>query len=173
MRKGFFLIELLVVLAVISLLSVPLARLSTTTLRDIPQSWRMIESNTRMLNMLKQMRKDVNAAKGFPESFNALTADNTTLLIRLEDEVICYQLKEDKIVRRSPTCPGTGNDEEIRSWTVRYGKVQWRYRYKNGRVYAVEVETYIERKIGDCLEKKMANSHLYFAGAFREAVKKK
>ena len=170
MRKGFSLVELLVVLAVISIVSVPLAGLSTTTLRDIPRAYKMIESNTSILNALKQIRKDVNVAKGFPKSFNGFTTNGDTLLIERANGTICYQLKDGEIVRQTLTDTKVGRNEKIINWAVPQGKVKWRVWQKNGKGYAVEVKTYIEQKSGEHLEKKMANSHLYFVGVYQEAV---
>jgi type II secretory pathway pseudopilin PulG len=170
MRKGFFLVELVVVIAVITLVSVPLARLSTATFRDIPRSYRAINSNTSILNALKQIQKDVNAAKGFPKSFGAYTANNETLLIKLTDNIICYQLKDSQILKLKLANTNAGNAEEITRWPVPKAKVEWQVWRKNNKGYAVEVRTCIEQKSGDRLEKKMANSHLYFVGAYREAI---
>ena len=94
MRKGFSLVELVTIIAVISIISVPLARLSTTTLRDIPENLRIIEANTRVLNMLKQLQRDINLAIRFPASVEGYTSNHETLLIELSNETISYQLKD-------------------------------------------------------------------------------
>ena len=166
MRKGFFLVELVVVIAVIVLVSVPLARLSTATFRDIPRSYRLIQSNTSVLNMLKQMRKDVDTAIELPESFEGRFTNERPLLIRSANSMICYHLKDGEIIRRV----FTNSDVNTVNWPAPHAKIQWQIRRKNNKGYAVEIKTYIERKSGDRLEKKMANSHLYFVGAYREAV---
>jgi len=170
MRKGFALVELLVIIAVICIISVPLARLSTTTLRDVPRAYKMVVSNTSILNALKQIQKDVNAARRFPKSFNAYTISDETLLIELANNTICYQIKNGRILRRTLSNTRVNSNEEIASWSVPKAKIEWRIRRKNSRAYAVEVKTYIEQKSGDRLEKKMASSHLYFAGAHQEAL---
>ena len=81
MRKGYTIIEMMAVIAVIVILSIPTARLSRTILHDVPKSFRTIEANTGVLNALKQMRTDINAARKFPESFKDFTADSNTLLV--------------------------------------------------------------------------------------------
>jgi len=185
MRKGLSLVEVLVVIAAVFLISVPLARLSTATLRDIPACRRMIETNTTILNAIEQIRKDVNAAKKFPESFGTYTANGETLLIELENETVLYQLKDGRILRQKFTKTGTDTEKEITTWRVPNGGIQWRLWRRNGRRgapqtrnrafgdpgYAVEIKTWIEQKSLGRLEKKMANSYLYFAGAHQEAVK--
>ena len=168
MRKGFSLIELLTVLAVLSAVSIPLARLTTTTFRDIPWSYRMTKSNTSILHALKQIRKDVSAAERFPESFNTYTTNNETLLIVLKEDTICYQLEDGKILRRSLANTGADDYAKTMSWPVPKAKIEWKVWRKNNKGYAVEVRTYIEHKCGDQVEKKFANSHLYFASAWQE-----
>lgn len=171
MRKGFFLVEMIVVIAVIFVVSLPLARLTTITLRDIPKSYRMIESNSSVLNALKQIQKDVNMAKGFPKSFESYTTDDQNLLIELDDSTICYQLKDEKIIKLILANTKTADDEEIASWLVPYAKIVWQVLRQENKGYAVEVKTYLEHKSGKNVAKKMANSHLYFRGAYQEAVK--
>jgi type II secretory pathway pseudopilin PulG len=170
MRKGFFLVEILVMVIVIVIISVPLARLSTTALRDIPRAYKMVESNTSILNALRQIKKDVNAAKAFPESFNTCTVSDETLLVELENNTICYQIENDRVLRRTLSNTAVDNNEEITSWSTPKGKIEWRIWRRNGRAYALEVHTYMEQKSGDRLEKKMAGSHLYFVGAHRQAL---
>jgi len=171
MRKAYSTIELLVVMVVFSMLSIPLARLSIITLRDIPESYRMIESNTSVLNVLKYIQKDVNSAKAFPKSFKTFSANEQSLLIELAEAVICYQFEEDRILRR--TIANNQKGDEVISWPVPKAKIEWKLLEKNGIGVAVEVKTYIERIRNYKLEKKMANSHLYFAGIYAEAINRK
>ncbi|MFC1738113.1 Tfp pilus assembly protein FimT/FimU [Planctomycetota bacterium] len=171
MRKGFSIIEMLVVISLIMLISIPLARLSTITIRDIPQSYRIINANTSILNALKYLREDVNAAKSFPKSFDTYTAGEEAILIELADAIICYELKENEIKRCKLSKTNEGAPDDIIGWPCLNAKIKWRLWKKNGAGYAVEIKTYIERKRGRVIEKKMANSHLYFVGAYQEAVK--
>jgi prepilin-type N-terminal cleavage/methylation domain-containing protein len=171
MRKGFSIVEVLVVLGIISIISIPLARLSTTTFRDIPRSYRMIQANTSMLSTLKQMHKDINAAKDLPKSSGKYTTNNEVLLIELADGMICYQLKDDEIVRRKLTQIQKDNQQDIMSWPVPHAKIKWQVRRGNNKGYGVEIKTYIEQRSGDRLEKKMANSYLYFVGVYQEAIR--
>jgi len=170
MRKGYSIIQLLVIIFVFSLLAAPLARLSTATLRDIPRSYRMIEANTSMLSALKQIRRDVNAAKGFAKSFDDYIANNETLLIEAANNVICYQFKNGELLRRKFTDTETGTGEEIRRWSIRHGKIEWRLWQENGRDYAVEINSCIEREIAGRLDRRMTNSYVYFAGISQEGI---
>jgi len=167
MRKGFTLVELLVVIIILPFMMVVLDGLFSTLIKDIPRTHRIVQENTTLIIMLVQMQQDIDKAKGLPESFDGHTASGELLLIELANSVICYQLKDGKILRRKLTDNQQSNDEEEIVWTVPHANVTWQVWRKNRDGYAVEVRTHIKHKIrGDHWEKKMANSHLYFVGAF-------
>ncbi len=147
------------------------ARLTTTTLRDIPNSYRIIQTNTSVLNMLEHIRRDVASAKALPESFGQYSTNDRMLLIESAEGTIGYQLKDDKIIRLKLTNAHPSVDKDTIVWSLPKAKVQWRLHQKGGDAFAVEVETYIEHKIEGRLEKKMANSHLYFVTAPGESLR--
>ncbi len=169
MRKGFTLVEVLVVIIVLPFVILVLDELFSTLIRDIPRSYRVMQENTSLLSMLEQMQQDIDKAKGLPESFDEYTTSNKLLLIELAEGMICYQLKDDKArtVRRSSLASRvTGDESRITVWSIPHAKVEWQVWRKDGGGYAVEVQTHIEHKIQGHWEKKMVNSHLYFVGAF-------
>ena len=169
MRKGFTLVEMLVVIIVLPFVMLVLDGLFSTLIRDIPRSYRVMQENTSLLSMLEQMQQDIDKAKGLPESFDEYTTSNKLLLIELAEGMICYQLKDDKArtVRRSSLASRvTGDESRITVWSIPHAKVEWQVWRKDGGGYAVEVKTHIEHKVQGHWEKKMANSHLYFVGAF-------
>ncbi len=169
MRKGFTLVEILVVIIVLPFVMLVLDGLFSTLIRDIPRSYRVVQENTSLLSMLEQMQQDIDKAKGLPESFDEYTTSNKLLLIELAEGMICYQLKDDKArtIRRSSLASRvTGDESRITVWSVPHAKVEWQVWRKDKGGYAVEVKTHIEHKIQGHWEKKMVNSHLYFVGAF-------
>jgi prepilin-type N-terminal cleavage/methylation domain-containing protein len=166
MRKGFTLVEVLVVLAVLPFLMIVFGGLFNTLIKDIPRSHRVVQENTSLLSMLDRIQKDIDKAKGLPESFGEYTAGDKLLLIELAEGMICYQLKDDKVLRHKLTDNQQSNALEQTVWSVPHAKVEWQVRRKNGGGYALEVQTHIEHIVQGHLEKKMANSHLYFVGAF-------
>ena len=169
MRKGYLLVELLTVITILMILSGTIVTLSGKVILGIGRSYRLIQTNTSMLTMLVQLRSDVNGGKGFAESFGKYRAGEETLLIESEDGVICYQLKEDEVVRYGPADVEGVGDEEVTIWPIRNGKVKWQVWHKGNDGYAVEVQSYIEYKTSGHLQKKMANSHLYFVGSYKKA----
>ena len=168
MRKGFTLVELLIVVIVLPFIMLVLNDLFRTLIKDIPRSYRVVQENTSLLSMLEQMQKDIDKAKGLPESFGEYISGDKLLLIELAEGMICYQLKDEKAltVRRSSLGSRvTGDESRITVWSIPHAKVEWRVWREDRDGYAVEVKTHIEHKIrGEHWEKKMANSHLYFVG---------
>jgi prepilin-type N-terminal cleavage/methylation domain-containing protein len=170
MRKGFTLVELLVVIIILPSVMLVLDGLFSTLIRDIPRSYRVVQENTSLLSMLDQMQQDIDKAKGLPESFGEYTTSNKLLLIELAESTICYQLKDGRVLRRKLTDTQQGSGEETKAWSVPHAKVEWQVWRKDSSDYAVEVRTHIAHKVRGHWEKKMANSHLYFVDAFREAL---
>ncbi len=166
MKKGLTLVELITVLAVFAAISIPLSKLFSFLVNDIPQSGKFVESNTSLMNALEFMRKDINSAKSFPQSFQQYSADANCLLIERQDRTVCYLLDRWEISRII-----TNDTNENITWQIPHGKIEWRIRRENNGGAAVEVKKYIELKIGSRIEKKMENSYVFFVGAEAEAIK--
>lgn len=169
MRKGFTLVEVLVVVFVLPFMMLVLDGLFRTLIKDIPRSYQVVQENASLLSMLEHMQKDIDRAKGLPESFGEYISGDKLLLIELAEGMICYQLKDEKArtVRRSSLGSRvTGDESRITVWSVPHAKVEWQVWRKDKGGYAVEVKTHIEHKVGGNWEKKMANSHLYFVSTY-------
>jgi len=145
-RKGFTLIEMLAVMVVLIIISFALAGVFTTVITDIPRSYRVIQTNTTLLNMLEQMRDDIGTAtcacatcgeantgagRELPEAFSQYATKDGLLLIETSDGVISYQvnppyvwrIKDDKVLRRNlmaDACPerSRGDDSEVKDTRV-------------------------------------------------------
>jgi prepilin-type N-terminal cleavage/methylation domain-containing protein len=166
MRRGYSLVELLVAMAVFSIVSIVMSKLFITIISDIPRSYRIVQENTSVLNMLEQMHDDVDLAKRLPKSFAEYTTDKDLLLIELPSGIVCYQLKDGRVFRRR--LPAAEDQEDTKVWSVPNAKIEWQVHRNNGAGYAVEVKTHIEHNVRARSEEKMAGSYLYFAGAFRK-----
>ena len=170
MRRGYTLAELLVSLAIISIVSIVVSKLFTTIISDIPRSYRIVQENASVLDMLEQMHEDVDFARGLPKSFAEYTTGKDLLLIELTNGIVGYQLKDGKVLRRSLPIAQEHYEEDTRVWSVPNAIIEWQVRRNNSTGYAVEVKTHIEHNVRGLAEEKMAASHLYFVGAFRKVV---
>lgn len=166
MRKGFTLVEMLILIFVLPFMMLILDGLFRTLIKDIPRSHKLLMENTTLTIMLDCLQQDIDKAKGLPDSFGGHTASNELVLIELADSVICYQFKDGNVLRHKLTDNKKSNTEEERIWKIPHTNITWQVWRKGQNGYAIEVQTSIEYKIrGKHLEKKMANSHLYFVGA--------
>ncbi len=170
MRRGHSLAELLVALVIVSTVSIVVSKLFYTIISDIPRSYRIVQENTSVLNMLEQMHEDVDLAKGLPESFAEYTTDKDLLLIELPNGIVGYQLKDGRVLRRSLPTAQEHYEEDTKVWSVPNAIIEWQVRRNNSTGYVVEIKTHIEHNVRGLAEEKMAASHLYFAGAFRKVI---
>ncbi len=162
MRKGYTLIEMFVIVIVTPFVFFIFDGLFRTLVSDIPWSWRIAQENTTMLNMLDHLQQDIDAAKELPESFGTFTANDNLLLVELPNAVLCYQLKDGKVLRCRFTDTGASTPEDEKVWSLPNATIAWHGWIKDGRRYAVETNAYVERSVRGQWKKKMAHSRLYF-----------
>jgi len=165
MKKGFSIVEVITVLAILAVISIPLAKLFKFMIYDMPKSDKIIEINASILNALKYIKKDINAAKSFPLSVQEYSTSENCLLLELQNGVICYLLQDGKISRIA-----INDANEKITWQIPNGRINWQVWRKNGAGYAVEISKYVELESYNRVDKKMRNSYVYFAGAYQEAV---
>jgi len=192
MRRAFLLVEVLTIVVILAGLSLVLAKLFLTFSSDIPRSFRVIQENTTLLAMLSQMQKDIDSAKEvdchpvpsrLPLSAEQHLSADKLLLIKLADGMICYQLEDGKVLRHELIDLKQLKEnrvEDTRIWQLPHTKIQWQVRKKSSKGfpqvtlpegYAVEIKTHMEHKVRGRLEKRLANSYLYFVGAFPQVEK--
>ena len=167
MRKGFTLVEILVVVIILAFLIFLTDGLFTTLLAEIPRSYRIAQESITLQNLLEQIQQDMDKASGLPKSFEGLTTDDKQILIELPDGVICFQQKDEQIIRRKLTDGPQDRVEEKRAWSLPSTKVEWTIREKDTQGIAVELKTHIEYKTRGRWRKTTANSHVYYGGVFR------
>ena len=162
MRKGFTLIEVLIVVAITPILAVALSDVFAVFARDIPQSVRLLQQNTSVLDMLQNVRRDVDRAVALPERFQDVQTDEHRLLVELPEGTVSYQFRSGEIVRTALNRDGVAASEEQRLWRVPKAVVTWKPWKQGDTVYAVEVYTAIQQRIRAKLHNKFANSHVFF-----------
>lgn len=167
MRKGFTLVELLVVVITVPLLFILLDGLFVTLMADIPRSYRIAQESITLQHALEQIQQDLDNAKELPESFEGLTTNEEQFLIERPDGMISYQLKNGRIIRRQLTGAEQDDTGNEKIWSLPNTKVTWTIWKRNSQAYAVEMNTHFEYKTRGKWKKTMANSHLFYGGAIR------
>lgn len=142
-----------------------------TLVSEIPWSIRIANEHTTLLHMLSQMQKDIDRAKGLPLSYAGHILNDRQVLIELPEGVFSYQLKDGQVLRQKLTDARQSKAENPITWLLPHASVQWKVWAENGRGYAVEANTHIEHKRRGEWKKKMAHSHLYFAGALGKELR--
>ncbi len=171
MRKGFTLVELLVVVIVLPFVFLLFDGLFKTLVGEIPMSVRLIQENTSLLSMMRRIQQDIDEAKGLPKSFADQTANDQLLLIEVAEGAICYELKDGQVFRYKLTDTPQRKAEEPRIWPIPHASVKWKVWERNGQGYAVETNTHLEYGRKGQWKQKMAQSHLYFAGALGKELR--
>jgi prepilin-type N-terminal cleavage/methylation domain-containing protein len=168
MKKGFSLIEVLVVVIILPFVTIALSRVFATFIRDIPRMTRVVEQNTTVLDMVGQLRQDMDTAIALPDAFGGKRSDSDTLLIQHPQDAICYQFQPGR-VDRTVLSPDTQTaDENVRTWTFPDAVVEWTP-WKQAEIsYALEIHTLIRQRIGTKLKDKMVNSYVLFVGQPRK-----
>ncbi|MGA2680147.1 MAG: hypothetical protein ABSF37_12735 [Sedimentisphaerales bacterium] len=169
MRKGYLIVEMLVVIFIMTMVMATLERFFRTFAYDLPRDYRLIQENTTFNNVVSRMRADVVSAKTLSESVNGPDEPNT-LLMEMSDGVISYKFSNGRIFREF-IAGATGAASGNMVWSVPHGKIEWKVWNKNKTGCAVEISTCIEDKNFGHIRKKMANNNLFFAGALSEAAK--
>src|SRR4030042_369117 len=135
MRKGFSLIELIVIIAILPFILMIIDGLFTTMLSDVPRSGKTIQDNSILLPMLRQMEQDIDKANNLPRSIDGYTAGDDLLLIEQADKAIHYQLK-DGTVYRYGFRDNQRIPEDSRFWFLPDTIIQWQVLRPNDKGYA-------------------------------------
>jgi type II secretory pathway pseudopilin PulG len=162
MRKAFTLVEVLVLVTIAPLLMVVVSGIFATFIRDVPRETRVVQENTTVLDMLQQVRRDMDGAAGLLEQFNGTTAGERTLLIGDSDAVICYRFEDGRTVRTLLKGQEASNPGGQRIWRMPNAVITWRPWMRDGRACAVEMHSHLQQQIAGTLITKLANSQVFF-----------
>ena len=161
MRKGFTLIEVLAVVTITPILAVALSGMFRVFVRDIPQGARLLQQNTSVLDMLGNVRRDVDRAVALPERFQDVQTDEHTLLVELPEGTVSYEFRNGEIVRTALSAAGAAAADE-RLWRVPKAVLTWKPWKQGDTVYAVEAHTAVQQRIRGKLHNKFTNAHVFF-----------
>ncbi len=168
MRKGYTLVEILAVMVIIPFVLLAFNGLFRVFGSDVPRSFRLIQEHATLLDMLQQLEEDVQAADELPQSAGNYTANDTTLLVETDGDIVCYRLEQGRVLRFSTADAGREGFTPV-AWRLPNAQIQWKVWRKNGHGYAVQLQRYIEYGIRRKRQKKLANAHLYFVGTVEKA----
>jgi type II secretory pathway component PulJ len=162
MRKAFTLMELLVLMAILPLMMVVVSGIFATFIRDTPRETRVVQENATVLDVLANLRRDVDGAVALPQRFDATEAGDQTLLIEQPDAVVCYRLEAGRAVRALLKGRGPADPNEQRVWRMPDAAIAWRPWTRADGAYAVEVHSHVQQQVGPARYNKLVNSYVFF-----------
>jgi len=165
MRRAFTLMEVLVLVTIAPLMMVVVSGIFATFIRDIPRETRVVQENTTVLDVLQQVRRDMDGAAGLLEQFSGTTAGERTLLINGPDVVICYRFEDGRTVRAILKGQGAADPNDQRLWRTPNAVITWRPWMRDGRACAVEMRSHVQQRIAGVLTTKLANAQVFFLHA--------
>lgn len=166
MRKAFTLVEMIVVIAVLPVATLALSWVFATFVRDVPRMVRVVERNATVLDLVRQMREDLDRAVALPDTFGACHRDWSTLLVERVDGAICYEFREGQAVRSWLGRTEVAEEAQPRRWVFPDAEVVWSCWQQDGVAYAVEIRSHVNQKVGSKMKARLANSYVLFVGGF-------
>jgi len=162
MRRGFSLLEMIVVLPLLAAVTAIIAGLFPVLVRNVPSLWDTVNQQAGLTHMLSRLRKDVDAADGLPLSAAGRTADERLLLLELHGGVVCYRAADGAIIREELHSDRWATPSD--TWSLPKAKVSFT-RWPGGDAQAVEVRTAVKYVTQGRSEEKLANSHVFYLAA--------
>jgi prepilin-type N-terminal cleavage/methylation domain-containing protein len=162
MRKGFTLIELLFSVTILPFLLITVSGVYVTFIRDIPRTTRLLQQNTTVLDLLRQIGGDMDRATGLPEQVEGQTAGEHTLLIEQSGRVVRYQFENGRVVRTVLKGQNSSVADEERLWRVPDAVIVCRPWVRDGRAYAVEMHAHLQERVNGLVRQMLAGSHVFF-----------
>ncbi len=170
MRRGFTLIELLFSVTILPFLLITVSGVYVTFIRDIPRTTRLLQQNTTVLDLLRQIGGDMDRATGLPEQVAGQTAGEHTLLVAQSGRVVRYQFENGRVVRTVLQGQSSAVADEERLWRVPDAVIAWRPWVRDGRAYAVEMHAHLQERVNGMVRQMLAGSHVFFVrGLGRES----
>jgi len=164
--RAFTLVEMLVVITVLPFAAIAFSGLFATSIRDVPRMTRIVQENTSVLDLVRHIRDDIDAAVGLPDAFGEVRSDDRTLLIALPESVICYRIDEAGVTR---TRLDQAEPQTEGVWRFRDAVIAWRRWQQGEEARAVEVRTFLQERIAGKTREKLANSYVHFIGGLANA----
>ena len=160
-RKGFSLIEMIAVTALLGVAAIVTGPIIRTLMKDAPRVSRMIEADQAVSRMLASLRDDVEAAVDLPSKVGKLESCGWRVLIRTGQTVICYELSGENVVRRDVGPRGDVVDKRPTIWEAPIAGFKWTVGGADGGRY-VETQTWIQEQRDGKYSRKLANAHVFF-----------
>lgn len=145
--KASVLTEMILVIAIFTMMLIPIAHISQTLIENVPQTYRLYQTNTSLLDAMTQIKLDIAAADSL-----SLNEQADKLTLKNDKKIISYQLKDDLLIRKM--------ENTAEQWKLNRVVMDMNLSQQN----TVEIRTYIAVKKRGRDIKKLETNHLFFTG---------
>jgi prepilin-type N-terminal cleavage/methylation domain-containing protein len=171
-RKGFTLMEMIVMVAILAAVAVVCDSLFHSLLSDVPQAYKTFNSDVTADSIVDKIRKDMDRAVSLPSSFGSMKTDDHLLLIELPESVIGYRKDEKRLVRETLIIPPDQMQQLKDQWNIESLNLHWTIWNYGGTNHALEISTSVNQKAPHRIEKKLMKAHVFFAHILPEEKQK-
>ncbi|MCH8193715.1 MAG: prepilin-type N-terminal cleavage/methylation domain-containing protein [Planctomycetes bacterium] len=163
MRKGFSLIELLIVMMTVPVVMLVVYRVFHEMAIDIPRGVALLSQHGRLLGVVETLHDDIDRATALSLEDSPQTEGAPVLLIEQPGRQVRYALLEEGIRRESGGDKLDPNVPAEREWILPQANIAWHLWRQDDAVVALRVDTSMTH--GRHKKRKFQNTHLFFIGS--------
>ncbi len=163
MRKGFSLIELLIVIMTVPVVMLVVDRVFREMAVDIPRGVALVSQHGRLLGVVESLHDDIDRATALSLEDSPQTEGAPVLLIEQAGRQIRYALLEEGIRRAASGDILDPNVPAEREWLLPKANIAWYLWERDDAVMALRVDTSMTH--GRHNKKKFQNTNLFFIGS--------
>ena len=155
--RGFALMEMLAIMAALVVVMVLMVKPMRMMLAEVPQSHRDFQTWMRTIEMLEQLKDDVERSQGMRIFEVDPRISEKLLYLEQADGLVSYCLADGKVTRQS-----TVAGDDASAIELPHVKIHWQFLTQNGQPIALEITTWGERTVLGHPKKEFEQSYLYF-----------
>lgn len=164
MRRGFSLVEVLIVVMTLPLIAIAADKLFRELITDTPHTLDLVAQNDSLVRMLTRLQEDVGRASQILPAYEGHVSDEQLLLLRIGDQVIAYK-KNNDCVERHALSNSDATARVAKLCAVPQATINWSLWPAEDSPSALKVHTSIQHRRSK--KQKLASNYLFFIGACR------
>lgn len=150
-HRAMALIEMVTVIAVFAILLVPVAGITRSLVKGIPNSYNIYQTNESALNAITTLKHDITKAEDI-----TLTDNPAKLQLTNSYETIVYTFSQNILTKQQ--------NGKTQQWQLPRVKFDFKIHDLDTGTSAVEIRNYISVKKAGKDFKKLCNSYFFYAG---------
>ena len=163
MRKGFSLIEILIVIMTLPVVMLVVDRVFREMAVDIPRGVSIVSEHGRLLGVIESLHDDIDQATALSLEDPTQIEGTPPLLIEQPGRQVRYTLLEEGIRRAASGDTLDPNVPAERDWLLPKANIAWHLWGQDDGIVALRVDTSVTH--GRHNKRKFQNTHLFFVGS--------